>query len=323
MGDEVLERVELVTQDVDEARTAVGDLFCPHRLEPASAGRRVDVTLRSVRLGGLAVVELDYGEAVDILPGALETFYLVQVPLRGTARIEQGGEVVISDPSTASVLSPVERVAMTWRADNPQLLVYVDRALLESELTRMVGRRPRAPLVFDLAMSTWTPQARGWLRTVRFLREAAAPGSPLPAQPGTVDAIGRAAVTQLLETQRHTLTDAVSPVRYVPASVARRAVDYIHTHLGEVLPVTRIAEEVGTSTRVLQEAFRRELDTTPVAFVRELRLTRAHEMLRRAEPGATTVTEVAMRLGITHLGRFSVDYRRRYGESPSAALLRR
>lgn len=323
MGEEILDRVELATRDVDTARAAVGELFCPHRLEPHSPVHGVDLTLRSMRLGGLAIVELDYGEGVEILPGELDTFYLVQIPLRGQARIQQGREVVESDPSTASVLSPVDRIDMSWRAANPQLVVYLDRALLESELTRLLGRWPGAPLTFDLAMPTRTPQARGWLRTVRFLWEEVAQASPLLTQPATVDALSRAVTMQLLETQPHTFTGAIRPVRQVPPSVARRAVDHIHAHLGEFLAVARIAEEVGTSTRVLQEAFRREFDTTPVAFVREARLTRAHEMLRRAEPGATTVTEVAMRLGLTHLGRFSVDYHRRYGESPSAALRRR
>jgi AraC-like DNA-binding protein len=36
-----------------------------------------------------------------------------------------------------------------------------------------------------------------------------------------------------------------------------------------------------------------------------------------------TVGDVAMRHGFTHLGRFSVEYRRRFGEAPSATLARR
>ncbi|WP_127128501.1 AraC family transcriptional regulator [Georgenia sp. SYP-B2076] len=323
MSEAASERLELATRDVDAARAGVGELFCPHRLEPHSPGRGVDLSLRSVRLGGLAIVEIDYGEAVEILPQELDTFYLVQIPLSGTARIEQGREEIASDPSTASVLSPVDRIRMSWHAGNPQLVVYIDRALLESELTRLLGRRSGAPLLFELAMSTGSPQVRGWLRTVRFLWEEVTSGSALLAQQATVDALSRAVTTQLLETQPHTFTDGIRPVRLAPPSVARRAVDHIHAHLGEALVVARIAKEVGTSTRALQEAFRRELDTTPVAFVRELRLTRSHEMLRRADPGATTVTEVAMGLGITHLGRFSVDYHRRYGEPPSATLRRR
>ncbi|QDC25119.1 AraC family transcriptional regulator [Georgenia yuyongxinii] len=316
-------RLELATRDVDVARVSVGELFCPHRLEPRSDGRGVDLTLKSVRLGGLAIVELDYGETVDILPGELSTFYLVQIPLRGTARIEQGRDELVSDLSTASVLSPVDPIRMTWRADNPQLLVYVDRALLESELTRLVGRRAGRPLVFDLGMPTRTPQVRSWLRAVRFLWDEAGHEGSILEQRATADAFSRALTAQLLETQPHTFTDAIRPVRLAPPSVARRAVDHIEAHLGEPLAVGDIADEVGTSTRALQEAFRREFDTTPVAFVRELRLTRAHEMLRRAEPGTTTVTEVAMGLGITHLGRFSVHYNGRYGESPSATLWRR
>jgi AraC-like DNA-binding protein len=45
--------------------------------------------------------------------------------------------------------------------------------------------------------------------------------------------------------------------------------------------------------------------------------------LRDADPGdGTTVTEVALRFGFAHTGRFAAAYRRRYGQAPSATLRR-
>ena len=49
----------------------------------------------------------------------------------------------------------------------------------------------------------------------------------------------------------------------------------------------------------------------------------AHAALRDADPGdGTTVTEVALRFGFAHTGRFAAAYRRRYGQTPSATLRR-
>ncbi|MGR7000479.1 helix-turn-helix domain-containing protein [Yinghuangia aomiensis] len=49
-------------------------------------------------------------------------------------------------------------------------------------------------------------------------------------------------------------------------------------------------------------------------------LARAHDDLRGADPAATTVTEVSLRWGFAHQGRFAAAYRRRYGVPPSTTL---
>ena len=74
------------------------------------------------------------------------------------------------------------------------------------------------------------------------------------------------------------------------------------------------------SVRSLQEGFRRSLDTTPMAYLRELRLEKVHQELAAADPAAVSVTEVATRWGFVHLGRFAAAYSRAFGERPSATL---
>jgi AraC-like DNA-binding protein len=49
-------------------------------------------------------------------------------------------------------------------------------------------------------------------------------------------------------------------------------------------------------------------------------MERAHLDLQHAQPGDTSVAALAARWGFTHLGRFAVEYRRRYGHSPSQTL---
>ena len=57
-------------------------------------------------------------------------------------------------------------------------------------------------------------------------------------------------------------------------------------------------------------------------YVREARLDRVRNELRRSG-GEANVTSVASQWGFTHLGRFAVDYRHRFGESPSQTARRR
>ncbi|HEY0877135.1 MAG TPA: helix-turn-helix domain-containing protein, partial [Zeimonas sp.] len=80
-----------------------------------------------------------------------------------------------------------------------------------------------------------------------------------------------------------------------------------------------LADRLGISVRTLHEGFRRFRNTTPLHFVRMRRLERARESLRNAPPG-TRVTDVALSVGYAHFGRFSAEYRARFGELPSATL---
>jgi transcriptional regulator GlxA family with amidase domain len=56
-----------------------------------------------------------------------------------------------------------------------------------------------------------------------------------------------------------------------------------------------------------------------MAYVRTARLERARQDLVSAPPGAQ-VTDIALRWGFNHVGRFSTAYRKRYGESPLQTL---
>jgi transcriptional regulator GlxA family with amidase domain len=70
----------------------------------------------------------------------------------------------------------------------------------------------------------------------------------------------------------------------------------------------------------VQLAFRRHLNTTPTAYLRQVRLAQAHEALRDAVPGdGVTVTAVAARWGFTP-SRFTERYRAAYGVLPSHTL---
>jgi AraC-like DNA-binding protein len=84
--------------------------------------------------------------------------------------------------------------------------------------------------------------------------------------------------------------------------------------------VTDIARATNLSVRALEDGFRRHVGTTPMAYVRGVRLARAHDELVEAEPDATTAMAVAQRWGFTHYGRFAAQYRQRFGCSPSQTL---
>ena len=101
----------------------------------------------------------------------------------------------------------------------------------------------------------------------------------------------------------------------------RLALEAVRAEPARPFPIADLAAAAGSTPRTLQRQFRAFLGKTPGAAVRDLRFERARRDLLQGAPGAT-VTEVALRCGLSHLGRFAIEYRRRYGETPSQTLRR-
>jgi AraC-like DNA-binding protein len=62
---------------------------------------------------------------------------------------------------------------------------------------------------------------------------------------------------------------------------------------------------------------------TPHAFLLRHRLNKARSALLSKDADLVRVTDVALELGFSELGRFAVRYRQMFGESPSETLRRR
>lgn len=321
----VLRHTELATHSAVEAEEAVARLFVGHRLIPrGSPSQEVGMTLRADEMGPLSIVHLDYGVPVEIRPEPLGEFYLVQVPLSGAATIIQNGVSVGSSTGMASVLSPTGRVTMRWGANNPQLCVYLAREVVERELALLTGHSVDRPLVFSPGMRLQEAGNAAWLRNVLFLVDELRRGTSLVQRPEIIESVTTTLAAQLLVSQPHNFAAQMGHHEPMRASGIQRAVDFIEAHIGDsALTVSAIAGEVCMSVRSLQESFRRQLGRTPLAYIKERRMTIAHDRLRAGDPAVTTVTRIATGVGVTHLGRFSVEYRAKFGEAPSETLATR
>ncbi|MCW2553390.1 MAG: rhaS [Mycobacterium sp.] len=103
-------------------------------------------------------------------------------------------------------------------------------------------------------------------------------------------------------------------------TLLRRAIAYIDDHADEDIGVAEIASAVYVTPRALQYMFRRHLESTPMAYLRRVRLDQAHHDLVTGDRWTTTVTAAAARWGFAHTGRFAVLYRETYGQSPHVTL---
>jgi transcriptional regulator GlxA family with amidase domain len=149
-----------------------------------------------------------------------------------------------------------------------------------------------------------------------------APGSlltrPLVGLP-LVDSLVRGLL--LIADHPHRDVLAAAPRSVAPRTV-RTAIELIEAEPHTPWTVSTLAARSHVSVRSLQEGFRRHLDTTPMAYLRNVRLERAHHALQQSDPSMTAVSAIAYEWGFTNLGRFAALHTARYGETPKVTLRR-
>lgn len=144
------------------------------------------------------------------------------------------------------------------------------------------------------------------------VREAAA--AQYGSAPQALHMTGTAPITPALD---RSWDVAVACARRVPDDEEMFAIDQ---HAGEPLTDADIAAAARLSPRGLQSAFQRDLDTSPLAYLRRIGLDGARHALLAADPTAgATVADTARRWGFAHLGRSSTAYRDMFGEYPRDA----
>ena len=126
--------------------------------------------------------------------------------------------------------------------------------------------------------------------------------------------------TALLLHQPHNYSEALRRLErpIIPRDV-KRAIDYIEANLDVAIGLPEIVAASGVPGRTLIQHFRDFKGTSPMRYLRSARYKKVREALCRAEP-EESITEIAASWGFGHMGRFSVEYRKRFGESPSQTL---
>lgn len=91
------------------------------------------------------------------------------------------------------------------------------------------------------------------------------------------------------------------------------AVEYMNSHLGEQIPLSRLALEVGVSVSTLKKAFQKESGGGVNSYYIDLKLGRAAKLLCESD---LSVGEIADRLGFATQFYFSEQFKARYGIPP-------
>lgn len=131
------------THDVDEAREAIGRIFCPHFLLVDGRWKSGFHAVHDVvEEPGHSINVVSYGSAVEIDPGELSRFFLLQLPIKGSAVVRCGNdETHVAKGRTGTLLSPTLSTRMRWAEGCEKLIVLLERDLVESHFENLAHER--------------------------------------------------------------------------------------------------------------------------------------------------------------------------------------
>jgi AraC-like DNA-binding protein len=305
------------SDDLDVFRAHVNDLFYPARVETLRPRARLEgAWLSGIRLRHLTLGFVRVGADTSVDCGPLG-YYHVNVPYAGRVQSACGEREEVARPGVGTCYTPAPYTVLPrWSADAAKLCIKIPRESLESELEGLLGHPVSSWVDFRFAVDYSTPAARSWLATLGLLlAELERPGSLVQASTPYREHLERLVIGGLLLAQPNEFTAELRfgqrPAR--PRTVGR-VVALIEEHPERHYTVGDLARHAGVSARRLQQGFREHVGMTPMEFVRATRLERARRDLRE---GDGSVTDVALRWGFNHPGRFADAYRDRFGELPS------
>jgi AraC-like DNA-binding protein len=202
------------------------------------------------------------------------------------------------------------------------LVVNVQDDMLRQAVARREGVED-ARIDFSRTAPASPELSRHWQRTVAYAWRSVAQVPEVfrndLVRTATFDAVVAAALAAFPVDIVH--TGRIPPDAALPSAL-RRARAFIDDHADQPLTVQQIAEQARVSVRTLQNGFRRELDTTPLGYLRRVRLLHARDDLLDAQPGERSVVEIAHRWGFASPSRFAAEYQELFGEKPSRTLRR-
>ena len=292
-------------------------------LSPREAGD-FDFIANAAYMPGSYLGYIQYGAAATIhVPDIrVRDDYWLHFSARGSCGIHNSLGTVLCSPEQAVFSSPVGHRTVS-EPGSARVTLSVSRATLLGRLAMLLGDAPGGSLDFAPVMNLASRPGRRLTRHLQLALEELDEPDEIQRSKPFLGLYEELIVTAMLLSQPHSFTERLNRLEQ-PAQPhgMQLALDYIESHLDRPITLGDLVAVTGVPGRTLLKHFRDHHGVSPVRYWRNRRFVRVREALQRARDDAS-VTDIAMNWGFYHLGRFAIEYARRFGESPSDTRGRR
>lgn len=261
----------------------------------------------------LLIVRCDGG--VRIVKHEPNDKYLFEFPLHGDCHFTGPGIDVRPVPGDMFVVLPAHPACDAWGPEMQKLMVEVSEPHFvrasANEVGEVSGEPPLVPVISkDLGVAQWLQHMIGL--NLQYEAQNSLLGN---ARVGSQ--LERTLLSMLFAIIENSNMRQVGRLGAIVPYYVRRAEAFIKSRYAEALTIEDIAAAAYIGPRSLYYGFKQALETTPMAYLRQVRLGHARRHLEEAAETGRTIAEIAVEVGFVNFSHFSKLYRRRFGESPT------
>ncbi|GLK84423.1 helix-turn-helix transcriptional regulator [Ancylobacter defluvii] len=313
---------------LDPVSDALDTLFPweTRHIEPAD-GEPVSMTLLARQVGAIRLIETErhYNgwSRTDHQPGAApQALAVIGFTLAKGLVLEPPGSRRMVMAENEMLVTPYRPGSLIWRGSGSSTLFLSFPAELVVDVLGRHFHLPADGPSFDAQLLSELHPGHGLRHLAQRVIEdigALPETTPPPVRDLLMRQYQDVMTSLLLLHVPHSLSDQLRQASQggQPQHV-NRALDYIHANLEQPLTLEAIAIGAGCSPRQLQLVFRKHLGTTPMGMAKKLRLEAAEARLRSGH--YRNVTEAAVALHFSNLGRFAAEFRALFGYAPHQVL---
>ena len=317
-----MEPLTFDSSDVGLIEATVSELYSKLEIGAVGSCTRARIT-RHVMAPGLGFDDLDYSFDIGYSGEAQSRLIICDVVSSTIRRVGEGYDETFGPGDLFLISRP--GLPYAGVAHSTKLRFTVLDPVICARVAATTQDAAAAPVTVTSHRPVSRQAALRLKRTIGYVRDnvmAVPEAEQAPLVVSTASQLLAASVLQAFPNSAVTDTTAEDQHDASPGTL-RRAIAFIEASPDADISISDIARAACVTPRAVQLAFRRHLDTTPLAYLRRVRLHHAHQDLAQASRGdGTTVTTVAYRWGFTRLSRFAAAYRAAYGFSPSDTLSR-
>jgi AraC-like DNA-binding protein len=312
------------TDSLNMAKNRLTTEFAPHQIDLKNKSNFFRTTAYKGQVADTSLYRIRYCSDVTICSAPLRSYYLLYLPITGRIRVESDGQKTDVLPGEIIVVNPFNSYTLHKMDDSVQLTLKFDRTKLEIYLNALLGHSPMGPISFE------SDQALKYRNCENLIRIISLVEADLFAGPGMYkdEVSGRIAEKLLLDMLLRQVPNNYSKNLFISQSslapyYVKKALDYIHENAHHHITMLNLAALSDISERALYDGFRNFRNTSPMAYVKNIRLDRVRAELIGIRCGATQrrkITEIAGDWCFSHMGNFSKDYKQKFGETPTNTM---
>jgi len=312
-----MESITFDSTDVGLVEATVSKLYSKMNIDAVGATTRTQITRRVVA-PSLGFDDLDYSFDIAYSAEAQGLLIICDVISSTIRRVGEGCDETFGPGDLFIITRP--ELPYAGIAHSPRLrFTVLDPAIFSKVAPAQDDEAGPVRLLGHRAVSR---QAAVHLqRSIQHVRDSLMGAPEASRSPLLVSAASQYIAAGVLHAFPNTALTATTVENQHDAnpSALRRALAFIDANPDIDISISDIAGAAYVTPRALQLAFRRHLDTTPMAYLRRVRLDCAHRDLDACVDGVT-VTDISYRWGFSSPSRFAQQYRAAYGVAPGDTL---